>query len=100
MKNKKVQAMLATAIVSAALAGGCGFNPAEEEMTEVYGPAPYEEEVIIPEEESKEMEESDSEKDIAEEDERTKEVFAPADEEEVCVYGPAPTEYEGEESDD
>lgn len=93
MKNKKVQAMLATAIVSAALAGGCGFNPAEEEMTEVYGPAPYEEEVIIPEEEAEKEEQSS-------EEEKTEELFAPSEETEVCVYGPAPTEYEGEESDD
>ena len=95
MKNKKVQAMLATAIVSAALAGGCGFNPAEEEMSEVYGPAPYEEEIIIPEEESEEKEEQVSEEDIKAED-----AFNPAEEAEVCVYGPAPAEHEGEESDD
>ena len=38
--------MLATTIVGAALVGGCAFDPAEEEMAEVYGPAPYEEEVI------------------------------------------------------
>jgi len=85
MKNKKVQAMLATAIVSAALAGGCGFNPAEEEMTEVYGPAPYEEEVIILEEEEKEEQ-------ISENDIETEEKFLPSQETEVCVYGPAPTE--------
>ena len=82
MKNKKVQAMLATAIISATLAGGCvAFDPAEEEMAEVYGPAPYEEEVIISEEEE-EKEEQVSENDI----------FEPEVEMEVCVYGPAPTE--------
>ncbi len=86
MKNKKVQAMLATAIMSAALAGGCGFNPAEEEMAEVYGPAPYEEEVVISEEEE-EKEEQVSENEVKKED-----VFVPAEEAEVCVNGPAPTE--------
>lgn len=86
MKNKKVQAMLATAIMSAALAGGCGFNPAEEEMAEVYGPAPYEEEVVISEEEE-EKEEQVSENEVKKED-----VFVPAEEAEVCVYGPAPAE--------
>nr|MBQ8253583.1 hypothetical protein [Lachnospiraceae bacterium] len=92
MKNKKVQAMLATAIVSAALAGGCGFNPAEEEMAEVYGPAPYEEEVIITEEEENKKEEQVSENDIKKEEEQPEEVFVPENETEVCVYGPAPTE--------
>lgn len=93
MKNKKVQAMLATTIVSVALAGGCGFNPAEEEMAEVYGPAPYEEEVTTSEEEKEETKEQVSENDIKkEEQEEPGEIFAPEDETEVCVYGPAPTE--------
>lgn len=92
MKNKKVQAMLATTIVGMALVGGCGFNPAEEEMTEVYGPAPYEEEVLSFEDEKEEKEQV-SENDIEkEEQEEPEEVFAPEEETEVCVYGPAPTE--------
>lgn len=96
MKNKKVQIMLATTIVGAALAGGCGFNPAEEEIAEVYGPPPFEEEVTTSEEEEKEEEEQVSENDIKKEEqkeeENPEEVFAPEDETEVCVYGPAPTE--------
>ena len=80
MKNKKVQAMLATAIISATLVGGCvAFDPAEEEMAEVYGPAPYEEEVITSEEAEEEQ--------VSEND-----IFAPEVEMEVCVYGPAPAE--------
>jgi len=93
MKNKKVQAMLATTIVSAALAGGCGFNPAEEEMAEVYGPAPYEE--VTPTEETKEqVSENDvnGEEEIQEEVLTPEDVFAPGEETEVCIYGPAPTE--------
>ena len=79
MKNNKVKVMLATTIVGAALVGGCAFDPAEEEMAEVYGPAPYEEEVIIPEEsEEEQVSENDG--------------FEPELETEVCVYGPAPTE--------
>lgn len=90
MKNKKVQVMLATTIVSAALIGGCGFDPAEEEMAEVYGPAPYEEEVETSEEEKEQV----SENDITEEQKEgnSEEVFVPEVEMEVCVYGPAPTE--------
>ncbi len=90
MKNKKVQAMLATTIVSAALAGGCGFNPAEEEMAEVYGPAPYEE-VAPTEEKEEETKEQVSENNVNKE-ETQEEVFAPEEETEVCIYGPAPTE--------
>lgn len=99
MKNKKVQAMLATTIVSAALAGGCGFNPAEEEMAEVYGPAPYEE-VTTTEEKTDEEEtkEQVSENNVNKEEETQEEVlapeeiFAPEEETEMCIYGPAPTE--------
>lgn len=79
MKNKKVRVMLATTIVGAALVGGCAFDPAEEEMAEVYGPAPYEEEVITSEEAEEEQ--------VSEND-----IFAPEVEMEVCVYGPAPAE--------
>ncbi len=52
----------------------------------MYGPAPYEEEVVISEEEE-EKEEQVSENEVKKED-----VFVPAEEAEVCVYGPAPTE--------
>lgn len=92
MKNKKVQVMLATTIVGAALVGGCAFNPAEEGMAEVYGPAPYQEEVTTSEEDvEKEEKEQVSENDVKEE-ENSEEVFAPEVETEVCVYGPAPIE--------
>ncbi|MBE5881968.1 MAG: hypothetical protein E7289_06670 [Lachnospiraceae bacterium] len=83
MKNKKVQAMLATTVMTAALIGGCAFNPAEEEMSEVYGPAPFVEEEQAVE---SELEETTEEEQISEDD------FVAESEAEVCVYGPAPVE--------
>lgn len=88
MKNKKVQAMLATTVMTAALMGGCAFNPAEEEMSEIYGPAPVveEEQVQTPEEESREQQESEEETTIEKDD------FVAESEVETCIYGPAPVE--------
>lgn len=93
MKNKKVQAMLATTIMSAALIGGCGFDPAAEEMNEVYGPATVTEEQsddIVTEEEQTTEEKSEEEK--KEEEDKHIDNFSAESEVEVCVYGPAPTE--------
>ncbi len=93
MKNKRVQAMLVTTMMSAALIGGCAFDPAAEEMNEVYGPAMVTEEQTedtVSEEEQ--TTEDKTEEEEPEENFEKKDDFSAEEEVEVCVYGPAPTE--------